>query len=77
MKKITISFIKFYQYLSRSVFRNAQLPVLVYAGCKFQPTCSEYAIEVISKYGFIKGLIKAVFRILKCNPLSRGGIDNP
>lgn len=45
--------------------------------CRFYPTCSEYAILAIRKYGSIKGGIKAVWRILRCNPFSRGGIDFP
>ncbi len=43
--------------------------------CRFMPTCSQYAIEAITKYGPIKGTAKAVFRILRCNPLCKGGYD--
>ncbi|HTX86780.1 MAG TPA: membrane protein insertion efficiency factor YidD [Candidatus Nanoarchaeia archaeon] len=43
--------------------------------CRFQPTCSEYAILTIEKYGVIKGGIKACWRILRCNPWNKGGID--
>jgi uncharacterized protein len=43
--------------------------------CRFHPTCSDYAIEAIEKYGFIKGGIKAVWRVLRCNPFSSGGFD--
>lgn len=45
--------------------------------CRFYPTCSEYAILAIKKYGPIKGFCKAVWRILRCNPFSKGGIDMP
>ena len=43
--------------------------------CKYYPTCSQYAIDAIKKHGAIKGLILAVWRILRCNPWSMGGID--
>ncbi len=43
--------------------------------CRFRPTCSEYAIQAVEKYGFIKGGIKAFWRILRCNPFNPGGFD--
>ena len=43
--------------------------------CRFMPTCSEYAIEALGKYGVIKGLYLSVKRILKCNPFMKGGYD--
>jgi len=43
--------------------------------CKFYPTCSDYAIESINKYGLFKGGIKTAKRIIKCNPFSSGGYD--
>lgn len=43
--------------------------------CRFQPTCSEYAIIAISKYGLIKGGARSMWRILRCNPLGGGGWD--
>jgi hypothetical protein len=43
--------------------------------CRFYPTCSEYGIEAIAKYGVIKGGFMAAWRILRCNPLSKGGYD--
>jgi putative membrane protein insertion efficiency factor len=43
--------------------------------CRFYPSCSAYAIEAIEKKGLIKGFFLAVWRILRCNPLSRGGYD--
>jgi putative membrane protein insertion efficiency factor len=45
--------------------------------CRFYPSCSEYAIQAISHYGPLRGLAKAVWRLLRCNPLSRGGVDLP
>ena len=43
--------------------------------CRFTPTCSAYAIEAFSKRGFFVGLILTVWRILRCNPFSKGGYD--
>ena len=43
--------------------------------CKFYPTCSEYTIQAIEKYGTIKGSLLGLRRILKCNPFSKGGYD--
>ncbi|MBR0131338.1 MAG: membrane protein insertion efficiency factor YidD [Firmicutes bacterium] len=43
--------------------------------CKFYPTCSEYALQAIEKYGALKGSLKAIWRILRCNPVSKGGYD--
>lgn len=43
--------------------------------CQFNPSCSEYGYQAIEKYGVIKGGLKAFWRILRCNPLSKGGFD--
>ena len=43
--------------------------------CKYYPTCSNYAIEAIERFGAFKGFCLAFFRILRCNPFSRGGFD--
>ncbi len=44
-------------------------------GCRFYPSCSEYGHTAIEKYGLAKGGFKSVGRVLRCNPLFRGGID--
>lgn len=44
--------------------------------CRFTPTCSAYAITAIERFGIIKGSLLAVSRLLRCNPLFKGGIDN-
>ena len=67
MKKIFIGLIRFYRkYLS---------PLKGNATCKYFPNCSQYAIEAIEKYGVLKGGLLAVWRILRCNPFSKGGYD--
>ncbi len=43
--------------------------------CRYYPTCSHYAVEAYEKHGFIKGTILTIWRILRCNPWSRGGVD--
>lgn len=67
MKRFLIFVIKFYQkYISC---------LKGHPTCKYTPTCSSYAIEALEKHGFIKGTILAVWRILRCNPFSKGGFD--
>jgi uncharacterized protein len=43
--------------------------------CKYEPTCSRYAVEAIREYGILKGLVLAGWRLLRCNPWSLGGYD--
>lgn len=43
--------------------------------CRFYPSCSDYSIQAINKYGVIKGGAKSIWRILRCNPFNKGGID--
>lgn len=45
--------------------------------CRFQPSCSEYMIEAVTKYGPLHGACKGMWRICRCNPLNRGGYDPP
>ena len=67
MKKILIKLIKLYQ----------KAPLNTHSKCKYIPTCSNYAIYVINDFGAIKGIFLTMKRIVKCNPLSHGGIDLP
>ncbi len=43
--------------------------------CKYYPSCSEYAAQAINRYGILRGLVLAGWRLLRCNPWSRGGFD--
>lgn len=45
--------------------------------CKFYPSCSEYSIQAVEKYGIVKGLLKSLTRILRCRPGTQGGVDLP
>jgi putative membrane protein insertion efficiency factor len=66
MWRIFVFLIKGYQKLLSPIFPPS---------CRFYPTCSEYAIQAIEKYGIFKGGIKAVLRIIRCNPFNKGGFD--
>jgi putative membrane protein insertion efficiency factor len=43
--------------------------------CRYEPTCSRYAVQAIGEYGILRGLVLAAWRLLRCNPWSRGGYD--
>ena len=43
--------------------------------CKYEPTCSRYAVQAVREYGILRGLVLATWRVLRCNPLSDGGYD--
>ena len=43
--------------------------------CKYHPTCSEYALGAIRRYGILRGVVLAAWRLLRCNPWSHGGVD--
>ena len=43
--------------------------------CKYHPTCSEYAVEAIRRFGVLRGLVLAGWRLLRCNPWTHGGVD--
>jgi uncharacterized protein len=43
--------------------------------CRYEPTCSRYAVQAIGRYGILKGLVLAAWRLLRCNPFSHGGYD--
>ena len=66
MKAIFLAPIRLYQRV---------LSPLMPARCKYHPTCSEYAVQAIRMHGVMRGLVLAGWRILRCNPLSDGGID--
>jgi len=67
--------------LARRVFvlpiRLYQLLLSPLAGerCKYYPSCSEYAVQAIERFGILRGLVLAGWRLLRCNPWSRGGYD--
>jgi uncharacterized protein len=73
MKRLVVATIKLYQRTlspDHGWFSGGVQHV-----CRFQPTCSQYTIEAVEKYGVIKGLGKGSWRILRCNPWNKGGFD--
>ena len=48
---------------------------LLPARCRYHPTCSAYAVEAVRTYGVLRGVVLAGWRLLRCNPLSAGGVD--
>ncbi len=51
--------------------------VLFPGSCKYHPSCSRYAIGALREYGLVRGSVLAGWRLLRCNPWSRGGVDHP
>lgn len=66
MKRMILAAIRYYQ---RTISPGQG------ASCRYLPTCSHYAIEAIETHGALKGSLLAIWRILRCNPFSRGGYD--
>lgn len=66
MKRPLVWFIRFYQ----TAISPYKKPC-----CKYYPTCSNYALQAIERFGALKGTCLAIYRILRCNPFSRGGYD--
>ncbi|MBQ1252609.1 MAG: membrane protein insertion efficiency factor YidD [Firmicutes bacterium] len=66
MKKVLLFLIRFYQKAISPLFPPC---------CRFVPTCSQYALEAVTKYGALKGGKMAIRRILRCHPFHKGGYD--
>ena len=66
MKRLTLGLLRFYKMVV-----SPYLP----SRCRFQPTCSEYTAEAVHKHGVLKGLWLGGKRLLRCNPIFRGGYD--
>lgn len=66
MKTILIFLIKLYRKYISPMKRTS---------CPYIPTCSSYGLEAVETYGFLKGGLLAIWRILRCNPFSKGGYD--
>jgi hypothetical protein len=63
-----IALVRVYQFCLSPIFGRQ---------CRFHPTCSEYFIQAVRKYGAVSGTVRGVWRILRCNPYCRGGVDLP
>jgi putative membrane protein insertion efficiency factor len=66
VKRILVALIRFYQ---RAI--SPHLP----PACRYHPTCSQYALTAVSRFGALRGGWMSVKRILRCNPFSKGGYD--
>jgi uncharacterized protein len=66
MSRAAIGLIRVYQRV---------LSPLLGPRCKYYPSCSEYAVQAIGRYGILRGAVLAAWRLLRCNPFSRGGYD--
>ncbi len=71
MTRILLALLAFYQR-----FLSPALHSLGAGGCRFQPTCSEYAVRAIAMHGPLRGSALALWRLLRCHPFSRGGLDH-
>lgn len=67
-KRMVVGAIRFYQ---------RGISPLLGPSCRYTPTCSQYAVEAVERYGTWRGVGKAVRRILRCHPWSPGGYDPP
>ncbi len=59
------------------LYRLIVSPLLPASTCKFHPSCSEYAILAIQKHGVVRGVPRAGWRLLRCHPWAKGGVDYP
>jgi len=67
MRYLGIAFVRLYRVTLGPLFGTGH--------CKYHPSCSQYAIDALREYGFFKGTLLAGWRLLRCNPWSRGGVD--
>lgn len=76
-RRVLVLCLRMYQFFfspDHSFWAKAIYP---HGYCKFYPSCSSYGITVIKKRGVVFGTVKAAWRVLRCNPWSAGGIDEP
>ncbi|MQL53200.1 membrane protein insertion efficiency factor YidD [Desulfofundulus thermobenzoicus] len=66
MRKVIILLLRFYQKC---------ISPLKGPSCRFYPTCSEYAVQAVGRYGVVRGSLMAVWRLLRCHPFNPGGYD--
>jgi hypothetical protein len=66
MKYLIVKFIQVYQIILSPISRPS---------CRFYPTCSQYAVDAIEKRGIVVGLLKGIWRVIRCNPFGGSGYD--
>ncbi|NPB07332.1 MAG: membrane protein insertion efficiency factor YidD [Aquificae bacterium] len=68
MKRVVLTFLRAWKLFISPLYPPS---------CRYYPSCSEYAILAVEKYGVLRGGLKAILRVLRCNPLFKGGVDYP
>ncbi len=66
--RLAVALVRLYQLL---------LSPLTGGSCKYHPSCSQYAVDALRQYGFVRGSVLVGWRLLRCNPWSHGGVDRP
>jgi uncharacterized protein len=66
LRRIAVAPIRAYQLTISPMFGDR---------CRYYPSCSEYAVQAIGRFGILRGLVLAGWRLLRCNPWSKGGVD--
>ena len=66
MRHAAVALVRLYQLL---------VSPLLPSSCKYHPSCSQYAIDALRRYGLVRGSVLAGWRLLRCNPWSHGGVD--
>lgn len=67
-----IALVRVYQYCISPLLQG-----IAGAQCRFVPSCSEYFIQAVAKYGAVSGAVRGIWRVCRCHPYSRGGYDPP
>ena len=66
LRRVATAPIRVYQRVISPAFPNR---------CKYHPSCSEYAVQAVRRYGVLRGVVLSAWRLLRCNPWSHGGVD--
>mgnify|MGYP002860834421 CR=1 FL=1 len=74
MKKALLKAIRWYQAVW-SPDHSSRKEFFPHGYCRYYPSCSEYGYQAIEKHGVLKGLLLGTWRVLRCNPWSKGGVD--
>jgi len=78
VNKLSVKIIKILRFYQKTI--SPDHGVLIYnpnLRCRFYPSCSQYALESFKKHNLFKAAIKSFYRILRCHPFSKGGMDIP
>jgi hypothetical protein len=70
MTAIAVALVRGYRLLVSPL-----VPQTIGGRCKYHPSCSQYALDALREFGFVRGVVLAGWRLLRCNPWSHGGVD--